>query len=611
MKLRHFCTIPSLVFMVASGASAATWTWDGGGADNNWTTAANWNPNSVPDSLNTTDLFFAGSTRLAPVVDLPWTIDSLTFSASAGNFTLSGSALTLNGSLTVEAGRQMIQNAITLGAPQMWLAESGWLELAGNVALNGQSLSLSTQAGSRIEFLGVLSGSGALSINGPGAVDFHNLNTYSGTITLGTDANLTAAADGITGLVVTSTGSTLEVSAFGSRTFAGTASGAGKLRYSGSSSGTSVLTVTNSQAHTGGTEIESAVIVDIGGSSLRLGPSSSTVTFTGGGTVRANATTNISQSFVLNGSGGIFDVTGGSPFISGGISGGGTLTKTGAGLLRLAANNSFSGGIQILGGTLQADTDARLGSSSGDIFLNGGTFRTGAALTTTRAFSFSGAGGTLDTNGFDLTLNGSVLGAGAIIKSGTGTVILGGSPNHTGPLTVNGGTFRMVGGIAQNAVVTIGTGGVLQLPLGSSFQWANFASTGTLLYPSASLAFQIAQVTFGQDGGDTTISGSISGSGRLIKTGAGTATVQTSLAGLFSNNIDVNAGGLTVNAGRVLIPNASNAPNVSFISDGGILELGNGSFGGAIYGATVTTGFVNVTTGSTASITAGSVGGNT
>ena len=40
-------------------------TWDGGGTDNNWTTAANWNPDGAPGSPQN-NLNFAGSTRLTP-----------------------------------------------------------------------------------------------------------------------------------------------------------------------------------------------------------------------------------------------------------------------------------------------------------------------------------------------------------------------------------------------------------------------------------------------------------------------------------------------------------------------------------------------------------------
>uniref|UniRef100_UPI000D35E674 acid phosphatase n=1 Tax=unclassified Variovorax TaxID=663243 RepID=UPI000D35E674 len=53
------------------------------------------------------------------------------------------------------------------------------------------------------------------------------------------------------------------------------------------------------------------------------------------------------------------------------ISGGGKLTKKGSGLLRLAGNNSYAGGTQLVSGTLQADTAAAFGQ--GNVYAGGGT----------------------------------------------------------------------------------------------------------------------------------------------------------------------------------------------------------------------------------------------
>src|SRR5438093_2390056 len=57
-------------------------TWDGGGANNDWSTANNWNPNGVPATNGTAAIVFTGGTRLTPNLNLDWSISSLTFSAS-------------------------------------------------------------------------------------------------------------------------------------------------------------------------------------------------------------------------------------------------------------------------------------------------------------------------------------------------------------------------------------------------------------------------------------------------------------------------------------------------------------------------------------------------
>ncbi|HRT29593.1 MAG TPA: hypothetical protein P5527_07355, partial [Kiritimatiellia bacterium] len=50
----------------ACTANAAVFTWDGGGADNNWQTAANWVGDIAPDSDGTASLVFAGVRQKRP-----------------------------------------------------------------------------------------------------------------------------------------------------------------------------------------------------------------------------------------------------------------------------------------------------------------------------------------------------------------------------------------------------------------------------------------------------------------------------------------------------------------------------------------------------------------
>ena len=47
VRLGAILAIMLLVF--GSAAQAQTRTWDGGGADNNWSTAGNWSSDNVPD----------------------------------------------------------------------------------------------------------------------------------------------------------------------------------------------------------------------------------------------------------------------------------------------------------------------------------------------------------------------------------------------------------------------------------------------------------------------------------------------------------------------------------------------------------------------------------
>ena len=92
---------------------AAAVTWNGGGNDNFWQTAANWG-GTAPVTSNA--LFFAGTTRLAPTNDFSsLTIAGLTFSSTAGAFTLSGNAVGLGGGITNNsASLQTINHGLNL-----------------------------------------------------------------------------------------------------------------------------------------------------------------------------------------------------------------------------------------------------------------------------------------------------------------------------------------------------------------------------------------------------------------------------------------------------------------------------------------------------------------
>ena len=70
-----------LVFATAV-VYAATYTWDGGGADNNWSTGANWNPDgSVPVSASDTLVQLDGTNRTSVAQNIagPFVLNRLEF----------------------------------------------------------------------------------------------------------------------------------------------------------------------------------------------------------------------------------------------------------------------------------------------------------------------------------------------------------------------------------------------------------------------------------------------------------------------------------------------------------------------------------------------------
>src|SRR5688572_21121920 len=83
-----------IVWIAQWQVASAQSTWDGGGGDNNWGTAANWAGDQVPTFP--TPLVFAGTTRPTPNNNLGnVSVDGITFSSGAAAFTIGGDAFTL------------------------------------------------------------------------------------------------------------------------------------------------------------------------------------------------------------------------------------------------------------------------------------------------------------------------------------------------------------------------------------------------------------------------------------------------------------------------------------------------------------------------------------
>src|SRR2546426_858062 len=95
LNLRTALHCASMAVMVSAVLSvrAATYTWNGGGGDNNWSTSLNWSGAIAPANDGTAAIVLAGTNQLTANVDVAWDIRSLTFSNNAGAFVLAGSTL--------------------------------------------------------------------------------------------------------------------------------------------------------------------------------------------------------------------------------------------------------------------------------------------------------------------------------------------------------------------------------------------------------------------------------------------------------------------------------------------------------------------------------------
>ncbi len=128
----------SLVVTLAGGvlpllAFGADRTWNGGGADSNWGTAANWGGTApVADDA----LFFGGTARLTNTNDLDTgtAIAGLTFNNGAGAFVLTGNGIVLAGDVVNnDADTQTLSLPLTLTATRAFNAAAGELTSAGAI----------------------------------------------------------------------------------------------------------------------------------------------------------------------------------------------------------------------------------------------------------------------------------------------------------------------------------------------------------------------------------------------------------------------------------------------------------------------------------------------
>ncbi|MGH7952986.1 MAG: beta strand repeat-containing protein, partial [Limisphaerales bacterium] len=131
---------------------------------------------------------------------------------------------------------------------------------------------------------------------------------------------------------------------------------------------------------------------------------------------------------------------------TGGITGGGTLTKSGAGSLTLETSNSFTGGININGGIVNFSSLDNLGS--GSINFDGGALQYASGNMddiSSNTVTFNAGGGTIDDGGNTLNFANPVGngGAGGLTKTGSGTLTLNGTNNYSSDTVVAQGTLAL------------------------------------------------------------------------------------------------------------------------------------------------------------------------
>ncbi|EAA6139384.1 autotransporter outer membrane beta-barrel domain-containing protein [Salmonella enterica subsp. enterica serovar Corvallis] len=255
-----------------------------------------------------------------------------------------------------------------------------------------------------------------------------------------------------------------------------------------------------------------------------------------------------------------------------------SLIKQGAGTLILNAENTYTGGTTISGGTLVATNVDALGS--GDV--------------TDDATLELNTGGTFDN---------AISGSGQVVKSGDDVLTLSGANSYSGGSLISGGTLVATnvealgtGDVTNNAVLELNTGGTFDNAISGSGQvvksgdetltlsGANSYTGGTLISGGTLVASNVEALGTGDvtdnatlelnTGGD--FDNAISGSGQVVKSGDETLTLSGS---------NTYTGGTLISGGTLVASNVE-ALGTGDVTNDAVLELNTGGdFDNAISGS--------------------------
>lgn len=514
-----------------------------------------------------------------------------------------------------------------------------------------------------------------------------SVNLFNVTLTTNSDGLLLDTGDGDDFITIAGT-TTLVGGAAG--LFIDGGAGADRIDWFGSGSGThsydvNVQNIENARfnAGTGGLLIMSGTAtydtVRIGAGTVRidniqaLGSNTAAVTINTGGTLQLNHSFNptLNQSFsgggVLHQTTGVVTYSGNSAGFTGrfindsfatltnanamgsaaitnnfalnfgdftlanDIDGAGVVRKFGTGVGTLSGNNSFTGGVQILGGGLTALGVNALGT--GAVTGNAGTVLT------------------VVTSG-NQTLTNTLTGQLALVKDGAGILTLTGANDYSGGTTINFGGIRVddfarlgsgpvvanangslilnyngAGQLLQTTTFLTGAGrfvkegsGTIVVDVASTYTGGTIIEAGRIglnngqgLGSGDILLFQGAELALG----GVTVANNISGAGRVIKTASnngfltgvntytGGTDIQDGTLTVF-NPVSLGSGGVSIGAGATLAVDYSGSANVALSNQltglGALVKSGSGTlvinnsntFSG---GTTISAGQINLNFG--------------
>ena len=457
-------------------SSAMTMNFTGSGSVAAWNNASSWQNGNVPTLGSQTAVFGQSS---ASDTNVQWsnfqTVGNLTFNGGTTNYTL-GQVNTSGLMLANDTGTANITaNAYNGHSDSVTLASE--LELYNNTNIvNNMSNS--------IQIYGNIYGEGALSVQN-GGVDIHSAITNTGGISVDNNGSI-MLSDGSINSPTNDVNLSTAPGSNASMTVLGTASSvnARVIRVGGWNGGPATFT------QDGGTVAAQTWFV-IGQSGAATGQATvnggTLVVRAGGGAsgdLELGVFNSASGTLNINGTG-IVALLNNSNIVLGsqGTSGNGTVNQNAGSVGFYSDNGSTAGGTGavILGrnestgvytynlnsGTLKTP---QIESSSGtsNFNFNGGTLvadgNNAEFMQGLSTASIETHGGTINPNGFHITIGQNISGSGALTVTGGGTLTLSGNNTYSGGTSILGASLlaaNTTGSATGSGTITIGAGGML------------------------------------------------------------------------------------------------------------------------------------------------------
>jgi fibronectin-binding autotransporter adhesin len=600
--MKRYRAIPSMLaslitlaaLLAAPAAFAATYTWDGGAATTNMSTAANWNPDGTPtdgggdtcrwDSTVSGDLAliwggnFGGSPTGVTIYVASTHTGSLNLDAASGNLFLRD--------ITIEADAGAFSLGNGVGTAPVTLRNTP----GGTPGGFHQWLNNSTNAAALGSDLTWASGSG-----------IGRIVAFDGT------------GDWIVNTVLGPTGGGFGLSLI--------KSGTGKLTLTATNNYSGTTTISNGLVQiTGSGKLGVGSTLTMAGGALNLGGTSQTV----GNTLTISAPA-ASGSTISNGtlssSNLTASATNGNAIVSADLSLSGTLTKTGDGLLTLAGANDSIANATLIAGNVVVDSPGTVRITNVSYAAAGSrlTVSNGTLAVTSVVSSANSAFRNLDLNGgvllsagnlFSDGLAPSVSFNGGTLKSDNAAGIA--VYDNDGSIAVSAGGATMdtvVGNITTTNILAGSSGGAITVRGGNTFQ-SPINNNGVLdLQDASTWDFNGVASTVG---GLSGTNGTIANSGSAAALTVNIATTQ-SFGGTFAaaSPISLTKSG----AGKQTLTGSNGYTGGTAINNGILALGGSGTLGSttsalALGGGALDLGATSQTVGD-ASLSAAATSGDT